>query len=114
MRLESHWRILKKDYASRFTRRRLDVLTYIICTGLVRSRMHSHTQVEAGRKKPSAYHDFVHLWRVCASAVDSSVISDRGGVPCGPRQMGVQLSVVHFECTVYMQASRIVLLLLEC
>ncbi|KAK9341844.1 hypothetical protein V1522DRAFT_433108 [Lipomyces starkeyi] len=76
MRLESHWRILKKDYASRFTRPRLDVLTYIICTGLVRSRMHSHTQVEAGRKKPSAYHDFVHLWRVCACAVDSSVISD--------------------------------------
>ncbi|KAK9243953.1 hypothetical protein V1506DRAFT_555028 [Lipomyces tetrasporus] len=80
MRLESHWRILKKDYASRFTRPRLDVLTYIICTGLVRSRMHSHTQVEAGRKKLSAYNDFVHLWRVCASAVNFSVISDRDEV----------------------------------
>ncbi|KAK9347859.1 hypothetical protein V1522DRAFT_447500 [Lipomyces starkeyi] len=71
MRLESHWRILKKDYASRFTRPRLDVLTYIICTGLVRSRMHFHAQIEAGRKKPSTYDDFVHLWRVCARAVDS-------------------------------------------
>ncbi|KAK9335054.1 hypothetical protein V1521DRAFT_124143 [Lipomyces starkeyi] len=39
MRLESHWRILKKDYGSRFIKPRLDVLVYIICSGLVRSRI---------------------------------------------------------------------------
>ncbi|KAK9310992.1 hypothetical protein V1524DRAFT_443877 [Lipomyces starkeyi] len=44
MRLESHWRILKIDCASRFTRPRLDVLTSIICAGLVRSRIHFHAQ----------------------------------------------------------------------
>ncbi|KAK9375906.1 uncharacterized protein V1513DRAFT_441210 [Lipomyces chichibuensis] len=38
MRLESHWRILKKDYASRFVKPRLDLLAYIICTRLVRPR----------------------------------------------------------------------------
>ncbi|KAK9251678.1 hypothetical protein V1507DRAFT_482177 [Lipomyces tetrasporus] len=41
MRLESHWRILKKDYASRFLKPRLDVLCYIIITGLVSSRISS-------------------------------------------------------------------------
>ncbi|KAK9319346.1 hypothetical protein V1517DRAFT_376569 [Lipomyces orientalis] len=80
MRLESRWRILKKDYASRFTRPRLDILTYIICTGLVPSRMHFHAQVEARSRRPSAYDDFVHLWRVCASAIGASVISDRDEV----------------------------------
>ncbi|KAJ8100823.1 hypothetical protein POJ06DRAFT_290670 [Lipomyces tetrasporus] len=55
MRLESHWRILKKDYGSRFIKPRLDVLVYIICTGLVRSRIQGHLQVEAGREKPSTY-----------------------------------------------------------
>ncbi|KAK9372462.1 uncharacterized protein V1513DRAFT_460596 [Lipomyces chichibuensis] len=59
MRLESHWRILKKDYASRFVMPRLDLLAYIICTRLVRSRTHLYLQVEAGREKPSVYKDFV-------------------------------------------------------
>ncbi|KAK9248082.1 hypothetical protein V1506DRAFT_557773 [Lipomyces tetrasporus] len=54
MRLECHWRILKRDYASHLIRPRLDVLTYIICTGLVPSRIHLYLQVEAGRVKPNA------------------------------------------------------------
>ncbi|KAK9260094.1 hypothetical protein V1519DRAFT_485207 [Lipomyces tetrasporus] len=49
MRLESHWRILKKDYASRFLKPRLDVLCYIIITGL------------SGREKPSSYKGFVQI-----------------------------------------------------
>ncbi|KAK9481451.1 hypothetical protein V1527DRAFT_504507, partial [Lipomyces starkeyi] len=63
MRLESHWCILKKDYASRFLKPRLDVLCYIIITGLVRSRIHLQQQVQVGREKPSSYTDFVQLWR---------------------------------------------------
>ncbi|KAK9377575.1 uncharacterized protein V1513DRAFT_7, partial [Lipomyces chichibuensis] len=77
MRLESHWRILKKDYASRFVKPRLDVLSYIIFTGLVRSRIHLHLQVEAGREKPSVYKDFVRVWRMCAEAVDHHTILKR-------------------------------------
>ncbi|KAK9482913.1 hypothetical protein V1527DRAFT_521761 [Lipomyces starkeyi] len=51
MRLESHWRILKRDYASHLIKPRLD------------SRIHLYLQVEAGRVKPSLYEDFVSLWR---------------------------------------------------
>jgi hypothetical protein len=80
MRLESHWRILKRDYASHLIRPRLDVLTYIICTGLVPSRVHLYLQVEAGRVKPSLYEDFVSLWRQCADAIDESVIGDRNNI----------------------------------
>ncbi|KAK9241628.1 hypothetical protein V1506DRAFT_556456 [Lipomyces tetrasporus] len=70
-RRQCDWR---KDYASRFVKPRLDVLTYIVCTGLVRSRMHLYSQVEAGREKPSAYKDFVHLWRKCAEAINHNAI----------------------------------------
>ncbi|KAK9246506.1 hypothetical protein V1506DRAFT_574143 [Lipomyces tetrasporus] len=70
MRLESHWRILKKDYASHLVRPRLDVLAYIICTGLV----------EAGRVKSSLYEDFVSLWRQCANVIDGSVMHDRDNI----------------------------------
>ncbi|KAK9311071.1 hypothetical protein V1524DRAFT_345203, partial [Lipomyces starkeyi] len=47
MRLESHWRILKKDYTSHLVRPRLDLLCYIIFNGLVRSRIQLHLQVAA-------------------------------------------------------------------
>ncbi|KAK9490622.1 hypothetical protein V1508DRAFT_424357 [Lipomyces doorenjongii] len=40
MRLESRWRILKRDYTSRLVRPRLDSLCYVICTSLVKSRLH--------------------------------------------------------------------------
>ncbi|KAK9242573.1 hypothetical protein V1506DRAFT_65982 [Lipomyces tetrasporus] len=53
MRLESHWRILKKDYTSHLVRPRLDSLCYILCTGVVKSRLHLYFQVDGGRKKPS-------------------------------------------------------------
>ncbi|KAK9334358.1 hypothetical protein V1521DRAFT_375118 [Lipomyces starkeyi] len=80
MRIESHWRILKKDYASRFVRPRLDVLCYIVITGLVRSRIHLQRQVQLGREKPSSYKDFVQLWRKCAEAVDNSAILKRAEI----------------------------------
>ncbi|KAK9242623.1 hypothetical protein V1506DRAFT_547005 [Lipomyces tetrasporus] len=79
MRLESHWRILKKDYTSHLVIPRLDVLCYIICSGLVRSRIQLHLQVAAGREKPSIYKDFVHVWRKCAEAVDLATIDKRDG-----------------------------------
>ncbi|ODQ70981.1 hypothetical protein LIPSTDRAFT_163579 [Lipomyces starkeyi NRRL Y-11557] len=44
----SRWEI-KEDYASHLIKPRLDVLRYIICTGLVRSRIHLYRQVETGR-----------------------------------------------------------------
>ncbi|KAK9361677.1 hypothetical protein V1504DRAFT_439304 [Lipomyces starkeyi] len=68
MRLESHWRILKKDYASHLTRLRLDLLTHIICTGLVRSRLHLYLQV---------YEDLVHIWRKCAELIDDDFLNER-------------------------------------
>ncbi|KAK9319189.1 hypothetical protein V1517DRAFT_266742, partial [Lipomyces orientalis] len=80
MRLESHWRILKRDYASHLIKPRLDVLTYIICTGLVHSRIHLYLQVEAGRVRPSLYEDFVSLWRECADVIDDSVIDHRNNL----------------------------------
>ncbi|KAK9481453.1 hypothetical protein V1527DRAFT_493571 [Lipomyces starkeyi] len=79
MRLESHWRILKKDYSSHLVRPRLDVLCYIIFNGLVRSRIQLHLQIAAGREKPSVYKDFVHVWRKCAEAVDRTTIDKRDG-----------------------------------
>ncbi|KAK9489447.1 hypothetical protein V1508DRAFT_427991 [Lipomyces doorenjongii] len=80
MRLESHWRILKKDYGSRFIKPRLDVLAYIICSGLVRSRIHLYSQVMAAREKPGTYKDFVHLWRKCAEAITGNTIDKRDRV----------------------------------
>ncbi|ODQ76082.1 hypothetical protein LIPSTDRAFT_122063 [Lipomyces starkeyi NRRL Y-11557] len=80
MRLESHWRILKKDYASHLIKPRLDVLSYIICTGLVPSRIHLYLQVEAGLAKPSINEDFVSLWRKCAGIIDDSVVEDRNNL----------------------------------
>ncbi|KAK9251276.1 hypothetical protein V1507DRAFT_499494 [Lipomyces tetrasporus] len=77
MRLESHWRILKKDYASHLIRPRLDVLAYIICTGLF---LHLYLQVEAARVKSSLYEDFVSLWRQCANVIDGSVMHDRDNI----------------------------------
>ncbi|KAK9259659.1 hypothetical protein V1519DRAFT_469134 [Lipomyces tetrasporus] len=62
------------------TTMRLEILTYIVCTGLVRSRMHLYSQVEAGREKPSAYKDFVHLWRKCAEAINHNTIVSRDEV----------------------------------
>ncbi|KAK9481964.1 hypothetical protein V1527DRAFT_499439 [Lipomyces starkeyi] len=61
MRLESHWRIP-----------RLDVLCYILFTNLVPSRIHLHLRVEARREVPSAYKDFVQLWRSCVSFITNS------------------------------------------
>ncbi|KAK9241825.1 hypothetical protein V1506DRAFT_556362 [Lipomyces tetrasporus] len=58
-----------QDYASRFLKPRLDVLCYIIITGLL--------QVQSGREKPSSYKDFVQLWRQCAAAVGDSTILKR-------------------------------------
>ncbi|KAK9342973.1 hypothetical protein V1522DRAFT_333900, partial [Lipomyces starkeyi] len=52
----------------------------IICTGLVRSRIHLYLQVEAGRVKPSLYEDFVSLWRTCAGIIDDSVVEDRNNL----------------------------------
>ncbi|KAK9236684.1 hypothetical protein V1525DRAFT_197511 [Lipomyces kononenkoae] len=79
-RPESHWRILKEDYTSHLVRSRLDLLCYIICTGLVKSRLHLYVQVHAGRQKPSLYVEFVHLWRKYADLIDDSVISQRDQV----------------------------------
>ncbi|KAK9489588.1 hypothetical protein V1508DRAFT_427570 [Lipomyces doorenjongii] len=45
MRLESHWRILKRDYTSHLVRPRLDSLCYGICTGLVKSRLHTYANI---------------------------------------------------------------------
>ncbi|ODQ68699.1 hypothetical protein LIPSTDRAFT_7526 [Lipomyces starkeyi NRRL Y-11557] len=77
MRLESHWRILKKDYVSRFIKPRLDILCYILFTDLVPSRIHLRLRVDAGREVPSAYKDFVQLWRRCANAIDSTTVLKR-------------------------------------
>ncbi|KAK9357207.1 hypothetical protein V1504DRAFT_442939 [Lipomyces starkeyi] len=80
MRLESHWRILKKDYVSRFIKPRLDVLCYILFTDLVPSRIHLRLRAEAGREVPSVYKDFVQLWRRCADAIDCTTVLKRDEV----------------------------------
>ncbi|KAK9343550.1 hypothetical protein V1522DRAFT_230907 [Lipomyces starkeyi] len=80
MRVESHWRILKKDYASRFVKPRLDVLCYILFTDLVPSRIHLRSRVEAGREVPSAYKEFVQLWRRCANAINYATLLKRDEV----------------------------------
>ncbi|KAK9344026.1 hypothetical protein V1522DRAFT_411618 [Lipomyces starkeyi] len=46
-----------ENYTLHLVRPRLDVLCYIICNGLVRSRIQLHLQ------RPSVYKDFVHVWR---------------------------------------------------
>ncbi|KAK9493602.1 hypothetical protein V1508DRAFT_77830 [Lipomyces doorenjongii] len=89
MRLECRWRILKEDYTSHLVRPRLDLLFYIIYTGLVKSRLHLYVQVDAGRQKPSLSEDFVHLWRKCADLIDDSVISQRDQVYHADKVQGV-------------------------
>ncbi|ODQ70020.1 hypothetical protein LIPSTDRAFT_173096 [Lipomyces starkeyi NRRL Y-11557] len=89
MRLESHWRILKKDYTSHLVRPRLDLLCYIICTCLVKSRLHMYLQLDAGRRKPSLYEDFVHLWLTCTDLIDDSVVSERDLVYHADKILGV-------------------------
>ncbi|KAK9252086.1 hypothetical protein V1507DRAFT_481925 [Lipomyces tetrasporus] len=71
MRLESHWRILKKNYVSRSLSR----------------------EVEAGREVPSAYKDFVQVWRRCALAIDCTTVLKRDEVYYDKGKMGLQFVV---------------------
>ncbi|KAK9252106.1 hypothetical protein V1507DRAFT_462690 [Lipomyces tetrasporus] len=57
--------------------------------------MHLYSQVEAGREKPSAYKDFVHLWRKCAMVVQLSVIHSEFAISV--QALGVLLSRPQFD-----------------
>ncbi|KAJ8098880.1 hypothetical protein POJ06DRAFT_282757 [Lipomyces tetrasporus] len=57
-----------------FIKPRLDVLCYVLFIDLVPSRVHLRLRVKAGREVPSAYKDFVQVWRRCALAIDCTTV----------------------------------------
>ncbi|KAK9234231.1 hypothetical protein V1525DRAFT_422426 [Lipomyces kononenkoae] len=80
MRLESHWKLLKKDYLSPFVRPRVDLLCHVIIATLVLARINRLKQLQCNREFPHMYHDFVKLWRKCSLAVEESTSFERESV----------------------------------
>src|ERR1044072_186923 len=66
MFIESHWRILKRDYLYKFSRPRLDLLCYIIVDKVVLQQLDRYHLLCFGRELPSWRKDFKAEWRKLA------------------------------------------------
>ena len=67
MFIESHWKILKRDYLYKFTRPRLDLLCYIIISKVVPQQLDRYHLLCYGRDLPSWRKDFKAEWKKLAS-----------------------------------------------
>ena len=58
MLMESHWKVIKRDYLPKFFRPRLDLVTFIIITRLIPHNEIMYDKYQKGREKVSWRKDF--------------------------------------------------------
>jgi hypothetical protein len=81
MRVESHWRDIKRNYLYLFHRPRLDLLIFIITTAFLLSRFERWEQACDVRDIPRWYVDFLREWRkvyyIGASKLQETILRGR-------------------------------------
>src|ERR1044072_910863 len=65
MLIESHWKVIKRDFLPRFFRPRLDLVIFIIIKRLLPHYQQRQDRILQGREKPSWKKDFKKAWRKC-------------------------------------------------
>jgi hypothetical protein len=63
MLVESHWKVIKRNYLPRFFRPRLDLVTYIIITRLLPHSEMMYDKYKKGREKVSWRKEFKKHWK---------------------------------------------------
>lgn len=63
MMLESHWKVIKRNYLPRFFRPRIDLVTFIIVTRLIPHSEIMYDKYQRGREKVSWRKDFKKHWK---------------------------------------------------
>jgi len=63
MLMESHWKVIKRNFLPRFFRPRLDLVTYIIVTRLIPHNEIMYNKYQSGREKASWRKDFKKHWK---------------------------------------------------
>ena len=65
MLIESHWKVIKRDFLPKFFRPRLDLVIFIIINRLLPHYQQRQNRIAQGREKPSWRIDFKRDWRIC-------------------------------------------------
>jgi len=65
MLIESHWKVIKRDFLPKFFRPRLDLVIFIIIKRLLPHYQQRQDRILQGREKPSWKKDFKKEWRKC-------------------------------------------------
>ena len=63
MLVESHWKVIKRNYLPRFFRPRIDLVTFVIVTRLIPHSEIMHDKYQSGREKVSWRKDFKKHWK---------------------------------------------------
>ncbi|EXX72007.1 hypothetical protein RirG_073390 [Rhizophagus irregularis DAOM 197198w] len=63
MLVESHWKVIKRNYLPRFFRPRLDLVTFIIITCLLSHSEAMYNKYKSGREKVSWRKEFKKCWK---------------------------------------------------
>ncbi|CAB4389485.1 unnamed protein product [Rhizophagus irregularis] len=63
MLVESHWKVIKRNYLLKFFRLRLDLVTFIIITCLIHHNKVLYNKYQNGREKVSWHKDFKKHWK---------------------------------------------------
>ena len=66
MLVESHWKVVKRDYLSRFFRPHIDLVTFIIITRLIPHNEVMYNKYQTGREKVGWRKKFKKHWKECA------------------------------------------------
>jgi len=65
MLVESHWKVIKRDFLPKFFRPRLDLVIFIIIKRLLPHYQQRQNRIIQGREKPSWRKEFKKEWRIC-------------------------------------------------
>jgi MULE transposase domain len=65
MIVESHWRLIKRDYLYTFNKPRVDLLVWVLLSRLIPRCLAKYRQVFCSRQRASWREDFKKIWRGC-------------------------------------------------
>jgi hypothetical protein len=80
MRVENHWRILKRHYLYQFNRPRIDLLLFVIQTAFMEGRLRKWELSLKFRSKPSWYKEFKRDWKRSWTIGNKNVEATRLGI----------------------------------
>jgi hypothetical protein len=84
MLIESHWKVIKRDFLPKFFRPRIDLLIYIIISRLIPHHQQQYQKYLSGRENVSWKKDFKKEWKKLEkSTINNFYLTDTTRWICG-------------------------------